>query len=102
MDNFVHLYVHSEYSLLDGAARASMILWRGRGTGPNGDKAITDHGASVRRCGILACCYAGGGLPVIGCEVYVANGKLTDETRPERVCPSWCFWRKTNQGYIEI
>jgi len=71
MSSFVHLHVHSEYSLLDGLARLDGLAARARELGMDA-MAITDHGvmyATVEFCGAAARHEI---KPIIGCEVYVA------------------------------
>ncbi len=80
MAGFVHLHLHTEYSLLDGACRIkdipAMISELGQGA-----CAITDHGVmygcvqfykELKKCGIK---------PIIGCEIYVAPGSRFDKNR---------------------
>ncbi len=71
MSSFVHLHLHSEYSLLDGACRIKDIP---RAAKENGHSAvaITDHGALFGAVEFWSACKAEGIKPIIGCEVYVA------------------------------
>ena len=71
MGNFVHLHLHTEYSLLDGAARISRIAAKARECG-QGAVAITDHGVMYGAVEFYDALRAGGIKPIIGCEVYVA------------------------------
>ncbi len=68
---FVHLHVHSEYSLLDGACRIKDLVKR---TGELGQTAvaITDHGAMYGVISFYKEALKAGIKPIIGCEVYVA------------------------------
>jgi len=68
---FVHLHVHSEYSLLDGACRIGDLAARAAELG-NPAVAITDHGAMYGAVGFYSEVKAKGLRPIIGCEVYVA------------------------------
>ena len=70
MKNFVHLHVHTEYSLLDGCARISKLIEKVK---ENGGKAvaITDHGNMAGSLTFYAECYKNGIKPIIGCEFYV-------------------------------
>ena len=71
MGEFVHLHLHSEYSLLDGAARISMIA--DKAIRENQDAvAITDHGVMYGAVEFYRSLKAKGIKPIIGCEVYVA------------------------------
>ncbi len=68
---FVHLHVHSEYSLLDGFCRIDRAAKRAREMGQTA-LAITDHGVMYGAVAFYKACRAAGIKPVIGCEVYVA------------------------------
>jgi DNA polymerase-3 subunit alpha len=68
---FVHLHVHSEYSLLDGANKCSDLAAAAREMGM-GAVAITDHGVMYGCVEFYNECKKNGVNPIIGCEVYVA------------------------------
>jgi DNA polymerase-3 subunit alpha len=68
---FVHLHVHSEYSLLDGACRIKDLVARAKALGQDA-VAITDHGAMYGVVSFYKECIKAGLRPIIGCEVYVA------------------------------
>ena len=74
---FVHLHVHSEYSLLDGACRIDGIMDRVKELGQTAI-AITDHGVMYGCIDFYKAAKAAGIKPIIGCEVYVAPRKMTD------------------------
>ena len=71
MSNFVHLHIHSEFSLLDGANRIKDIPVIAKKLGMDAI-AITDHGAMFGVIDFYKECKANGVKPIIGCEVYVA------------------------------
>ena len=71
MGDFVHLHVHSEYSLLDGANRIKDLPVRAKELGMNAI-AITDHGVMYGAIDFYKACKKEGIKPIIGCEVYVA------------------------------
>lgn len=71
MTDFVHLHVHSEYSLLDGACRIKELVSRAKEMGQKA-VAITDHGVMYGAVDFYKECKAQGIKPIIGCEVYVA------------------------------
>ena len=73
MNGFVHLHLHSEYSLLDGACRITEIPKRAKENG-QGAVALTDHGVMYGAVAFYRACEAEGIKPIIGCEVYVARG----------------------------
>jgi DNA polymerase-3 subunit alpha len=74
---FVHLHVHSEYSLLDGACRISEMAEYAKALGQEA-LAITDHGVMYGAVTFYKACRAAGIKPIIGCEVYVAPRSLAD------------------------
>ena len=71
MSEFVHLHVHTEYSLLDGAARINDLLDAAKNFGMT-SLAITDHGTMYGVIDFYKAAQARGIKPIIGCEVYVA------------------------------
>ena len=78
MAEFVHLHVHSEFSLLDGANRIKDLPVRAKELGMKA-MAITDHGVMFGVIDFYKACMANGIKPIIGCEVYVAPRKRTDK-----------------------
>ncbi len=70
---FVHLHVHSEYSLLDGACRIDGLVNRIKEMGQTA-AAITDHGVMYGAVAFYKAAKKAGIKPIIGCEVYVAPG----------------------------
>lgn len=71
MKDFVHLHVHTEYSLLDGAAKISDVVQRAKSLGQRA-LAITDHGVMYGVIDFYKEAKAAGIKPIIGCEVYTA------------------------------
>jgi DNA polymerase-3 subunit alpha len=76
---FAHLHVHTEYSLLDGAADIKGLIARVKELGMK-HIAITDHGAMYGAVDFYKEATAQGIHPVIGCEVYVAPRSRTDKS----------------------
>ncbi len=76
--SFVHLHLHSEYSLLDGACRTRDIPRMARELGQSAC-AITDHGSMYGVVDFYRACKEVGIKPIIGCEVYVAAGSRFDK-----------------------
>ena len=70
---FVHLHVHTEYSLLDGACRVKDLVQTCRQLGLPA-VAVTDHGNLFGAIDFYTAAQAAGVKPIIGCEVYVAPG----------------------------
>ena len=75
--SFVHLHVHSEYSLLDGACRISGMMDRVKELGQTAI-ALTDHGVMYGCIDFYKAAKAAGVKPIIGCEVYVARRGMED------------------------
>ena len=75
---FVHLHVHSEYSLLDGACRIDLLAERIKELGQDA-VAITDHGVMYGAVNFYRACKAAGVKLIIGCEVYVAPRSMSDK-----------------------
>ncbi|MCD4805083.1 MAG: DNA polymerase III subunit alpha [Desulfobacterales bacterium] len=76
---FVHLHVHTQYSLLDGAIRIDALLKRAIDFGMD-SVAITDHGTMFGVLEFFEKAGKAGVKPIIGCEFYVAPRNLTDKT----------------------
>lgn len=77
--DFVHLHVHTQYSLLDGAIRIDPLLERCLQMGMH-SVAITDHGVMFGVIEFYEKALKKNIKPVIGCECYIAPRKLTDKT----------------------
>ena len=75
--SFVHLHVHTEYSLLDGACRIGSMMDRVKELGQSAI-AITDHGVMYGCIDFYKAAKAAGVKPIIGCEVYVAPRSMSD------------------------
>ncbi|MBH5317241.1 DNA polymerase III subunit alpha [Paenibacillus sp. GSMTC-2017] len=70
---FVHLHAHSEFSLLDGAARIKDLTARAAELGMKA-LALTDHGVMYGAIPFYRACRANGIKPIIGCELYLTAG----------------------------
>lgn len=77
MQNFVHLHVHTQYSLLDGAARIPELVAHAKALGMPA-LAITDHGAMYGVIDFYKECKKQGVKPVLGMEAYVAPRSRTE------------------------
>ncbi len=75
--SFVHLHVHTEYSLLDGACRIGRLVKRVKELGQTA-VAITDHGVMYGVIDFYRAAKKEGVKPIIGCEVYVAPRSMHD------------------------
>ena len=74
---FVHLHVHTEFSLLDGACRTDRLAQRAKELGQTAI-AITDHGVMYGAVAFYKACKKAGIKPLIGCEVYIAPRNMSD------------------------
>ncbi len=91
MEDFIHLHVHSQYSLLDGQASISKMVDKAVADGMRG-MALTDHGNMFGIKDFFDCCNSVNkgrkkeGLepfkPIFGCEVYVARRRKEDQSDP--------------------
>lgn len=81
---FVHLHLHTEYSLLDGANRIKDLPIRAKELGMDA-MAITDHGVMFGCIDFYKACKANDVKPIIGCEVYVAPGSRFDKVLDKSV-----------------
>lgn len=79
LHSFVHLHVHSEYSLLDGACRIDALLDRVRELGMT-SVALTDHGVMHGTVEFYRKAKERGLHPIIGCEVYVAGTSMREKS----------------------
>lgn len=77
--SFVHLHLHSEYSLLDGACRLKDLVKSAKEKGQTA-VAVTDHGNMFAAVDFFLEAKNVGIKPIIGCEVYVANRTRLDKT----------------------
>jgi len=76
---FVHLHVHTEFSLLDGAIRISEMLKKADNLGMD-SVAITDHGNMFGAVEFYSKATEAGIKPIIGCETYIAPGSRKNKS----------------------
>ena len=79
MDGFVHLHVHSEYSLLDGANSIPALVKRAGELGMD-SVALTDHGNLFGAVRFYSACKAAGVKPILGMEAYISPTTRTDKS----------------------
>lgn len=80
---FVHLHVHSDYSLLDAASRIPVLIKRAKELGFQA-LALTDHGNMFGALRFEKQCHAAGIKPLVGCEFYVAGSSRLERTGTEQ------------------
>ncbi|CCO22649.1 DNA polymerase III subunit alpha [Maridesulfovibrio hydrothermalis] len=105
MSEFVHLHVHTEYSLLDGAIRIKDLCQKAKDLGMPA-VAITDHGSMFGAVTFYMTALDMGIKPIIGCEVYVAPGDIDDPkahtSKEHRKRYHLVLLAKNQQGYKNI
>ncbi|MBA3031423.1 MAG: DNA polymerase III subunit alpha [Desulfobacteraceae bacterium] len=100
--NFVHLHVHTQYSLLDGAIRMDPLLKRAAEYGME-SVAITDHGTMFGVVEFYEKARKAGIKPVIGCECYVAPRSLHEKTALDhRGLTHLVLLAENNEGYTNL
>ncbi|MBP3802139.1 MAG: DNA polymerase III subunit alpha [Clostridia bacterium] len=102
MSKFVHLHIHSEFSLLDGANRIKDIPKRAKELGMD-SIALTDHGVMYGVIDFYKACKAEGVKSIIGCEVYVApRTRFDKEPNIDNKYNHLILLAKNNQGYKNL
>ena len=102
MSKFVHLHVHSEFSLLDGANRIKDLPVRAKELGMDA-MAITDHGVMFGCVDFYKECQKNGIKPIIGSEVYIApNSRLDKELGQKSPYYHLILLAKDNEGYKNL
>ncbi len=102
MGEFVHLHIHSEYSLLDGANRIKDLPIVAKELGMD-SIAITDHGVMFGTIDFYKACKANGIKPIIGCEMYVAPRSRHDkEANIDNKYNHLILLAKNNNGYKNL
>jgi DNA polymerase III subunit alpha len=79
---FTHLHVHSQYSILDGAASINGLVQKAKSEGMKA-LALTDHGTMLGIKEFHSACKKAGLKPILGCETYVASRSIEDKTGKE-------------------
>ena len=102
MSDFVHLHIHSEFSLLDGANRIKDLPVRAKELGMNAI-ALTDHGVMYSVIDFYKACKKEGIKPIIGCEVYVApRSRFDKEPNIDNKYNHLILLAKNNEGYKNL
>ena len=98
---FAHLHAHSEYSLLDGLSRIPAMVGRAKELGMTA-LGITDHGSLYGVVDFYSACKEAGVKPVIGCELYVAEGSRFDRKPGGRNYTHLTVLARNNEGYRNL
>ena len=102
MSKFVHLHIHSEFSLLDGANRIKDLPVRAKELGMDAI-ALTDHGVMYGAIDFYKACKKEGVKPIIGCEVYVApRSRFDKEPNIDNRYNHLILLAKNQQGYKNL
>ena len=102
MPSFVHLHVHSEYSLLDGLGRLDQLCSRARELGMDA-LAITDHGVMYGAVEFTKTAAEQGVNPIIGCELYVApRGREQRDPRLDTNPYHLVLLARSEEGYRNL
>ncbi len=103
MADFVHLHVHTDYSLLDGASSCKRMVARAKELGQSA-LAITDHGNMFGALKFYRECVAEGIRPIIGSEFYVAPGNRAERGGSEHTTKYYhlILLAKNEEGYQNL
>ena len=97
MNDFVHLHLHTEFSLLDGACRIDELLDQVQKLGQKA-VAVTEHGNMFSSVVFHDAARKRGLNPILGCEVYVAPGSPSTRTARRVKRPTtWCCWPRSGR-----
>ena len=99
MSDFVHLHVHSEFSLLDGLSKISALISKTKEYGQDAI-ALTDHGVMYGAIEFYKKAIKAEIKPIIGCEVYLAENSRLDKKR--RDASHLVLLAKNIQGYQNL
>ena len=100
--DFVHLHLHTEYSLLDGCCRIGSLFDAVKKRGQKA-VAITDHGVMFGAVSFFKAAMAAGVKPIIGCEVYVApRGRKDKQKGPDSEYSHLVLLCKNETGYKNL
>jgi DNA polymerase III subunit alpha len=100
-DSFVHLHLHTEYSLLDGAIRMRELMRKAAELGMPAI-ALTDHGNLFGAIEFYQEAMAAGIKPIIGCEAYVASGSHKQKSGAEREYGHLTLLASNDAGYRNL
>ena len=102
MSEFVHLHVHSEFSLLDGACRIKELITQAKKMGQEAI-ALTDHGVMYGVVDFYEAAVEAGIKPLIGCEVYTApRSRFNKESGYDNEYGHLVLIAKDNRGYQNL
>ncbi|MEM7510733.1 MAG: DNA polymerase III subunit alpha, partial [Bacteroidota bacterium] len=100
MPEFVHLHNHTEFSLLDGAAKIKDMVAKAADCGMS-HVAITDHGNMFGVPKFVLNARKNGVKPIVGCEFYIIAGDATQRDRTQKRYHQ-IMWAKNAEGYRNL
>ena len=99
---FTHLHVHSQYSILDGAASIKGLVTKAKNDGMTA-LALTDHGMMFGVKEFWDTCKREGIKPILGCETYVASRSVSDKNdKVDRSGDHLILLAKNRTGYVNL
>lgn len=102
MSYFTHLHVHTQYSILDGAASVQGLVKKVKESGMDAI-AITDHGNMYGVLDFYNTCTKNGIKPILGCEVYITEGsRFSQKGKEDRSGHHLILLAKNHQGYKNL
>ncbi|WP_270595970.1 DNA polymerase III subunit alpha [Anaerococcus vaginalis] len=100
-NNFTHLHLHTEYSLLDGFTKIDKLMEKLKEFGMD-SCAITDHGNMYGVIEFYKKCQANNIKPIIGCEVYICENNYKIKTPQNKRYYHLILLAKNNNGYRNL
>ncbi len=100
MPDFVHLHNHTEFSLLDGAAKIEDMTSKAQACGMS-HIAITDHGNMFGVPKFVLKAKSKGLKPIVGCEFYIIAGDATTRNRQDKRYHQ-IIWARNHEGYLNL
>jgi DNA polymerase-3 subunit alpha len=103
MSDFVHLHVHSDYSLLESTVRIKALVAKAKAMGMSA-VGISDSGNLFGSLHFFKACKAEGINPIIGCQFQVVRGSMENMDRedPENVTDPLLLFATSEQGYLNL
>ncbi len=98
---FIHLHVHTQYSLLDGACRVDDLVKKAVTLGMPAI-GMTDHGNMFGAIHFYSAAKKAGIKPIIGCEVYMASGSRLDRGGDHKSMAHLTLYAKDQEGYYNL
>ncbi len=101
MSDFIHLHVHTQYSLLDGACRIKELVKKASGMGMTA-LGMTDHGNMFGAVDFYLACTKANIKPIIGCEAYITPFSRFEKNTDQKGICHITLLAKDNLGYANL